>query len=309
MARKPKSLVQRKMLEARQHIKEKRYKEAQDILERINSPTAKKWLEQIHKIWFDKVSELVKKKKYEEALEILHTSTHPDTARWIKHAEKRMLEDDPFAEDDEDLDDLFSDDGDYHPEVNKPFDKRKAKATPTVDWDELHRQRTTQSSPIPATTSSGQQRQREMAQMMSFTTKAIVVLILYFVLFVPGVIANIVWHNEAKRMEKIAGQPLPGTGCLLWMRRLAYLSFVLAILGVFLFIAVLKPAMDTMDLEVELLSICWDETGFSGSCSDWEDRVWEQYEPTIRACDEEWDHSEYPYSFERCLFENGIPRP
>ncbi len=69
--------------------------------------------------------------------------------------------------------------------------------------------------------------------MKSYTTQVVVVIILYFVLFIPGLIANILWHEEGKRMEKIAGQPLPGVRALGLMRKWL---FILIIVGLVLFV-------------------------------------------------------------------------
>ena len=55
---------------------------------------------------------------------------------------------------------------------------------------------------------------RTSAQMKSYTGSAIVVLILYWIFWIPGLIANVIYYQEAKRMEKIAGHGLPGVGCL-----------------------------------------------------------------------------------------------
>jgi uncharacterized protein involved in cysteine biosynthesis len=51
----------------------------------------------------------------------------------------------------------------------------------------------------------------------SFTSPAIITLILYFVLWIPGLIANIVFWREAKRVEKLIGRSPEGLGCLTWM--------------------------------------------------------------------------------------------
>ena len=61
---------------------------------------------------------------------------------------------------------------------------------------------------------------RAAARLQSFTTKAVAVLVLYFVMWLPGFIANAVFYNEAKNTKREAGQGLPGTGCLavmLWL--------------------------------------------------------------------------------------------
>jgi hypothetical protein len=135
MAKKPKSLVQKKMLEARQHIKAKEYQEAQAILERIDHPTAKQWLQKIHKTWFEDTAKLVKAGKLEEALEILHNINHPKATKWIAATEKKMLDVDPFAEEPEE------DEDPHHPEVKRPLNQRKAQSTPNVTIDDYFEKR------------------------------------------------------------------------------------------------------------------------------------------------------------------------
>jgi hypothetical protein len=135
MTQKPKSLIQKKMIEARQHIKAKEYQEAQAILEKINHPTAKQWLQKIHKTWFEDTAKLVKAGKYEEALEILHNINHPKTAKWIAATEKKMLDVDPFAEEPEEEEDA------HHPEVNRPLNRRHAQSTPDVTIDDYFEKR------------------------------------------------------------------------------------------------------------------------------------------------------------------------
>jgi len=70
---------------------------------------------------------------------------------------------------------------------------------------------------------------RSAARMQSFTTKAVAVLVLYWVLYLPGLIANVIFYREAKRMEHIADADIPGTGCLATM---LWSNIVLIVLGV-----------------------------------------------------------------------------
>ena len=55
---------------------------------------------------------------------------------------------------------------------------------------------------------------RDAARLKSYTSAAIITMLIYPFLFIPGFIANLLWYNEAKRMENIAGESLPGVGCL-----------------------------------------------------------------------------------------------
>lgn len=56
--------------------------------------------------------------------------------------------------------------------------------------------------------------ERANARSKSYITAAVLTLILYFLLWIPGLIANIMYLTEARRMQGIAGQSLPGVGCL-----------------------------------------------------------------------------------------------
>lgn len=80
---------------------------------------------------------------------------------------------------------------------------------------------------------------RTAARLKSYTAHAVVVFILYFVLFLPGLIANVIFHNEGKRMEALAGQPLPGVGALGLMRRWMFIAFV--VVSVVLIVVLLIP--------------------------------------------------------------------
>ncbi|MGE0544176.1 MAG: hypothetical protein AB7R89_28755 [Dehalococcoidia bacterium] len=59
--------------------------------------------------------------------------------------------------------------------------------------------------------------QVQLARARSFTTPAMLTLLMYIVLWLPGLIANLLYYREAKATEQIAGQSLPGVGCLGWM--------------------------------------------------------------------------------------------
>jgi zinc-ribbon domain len=61
---------------------------------------------------------------------------------------------------------------------------------------------------------------RYVAATRSYTTPAVLTLVLYFVFWLPGLIANIVYWRAAVRDEKIVGQAPEGKGCLvalLWV--------------------------------------------------------------------------------------------
>jgi hypothetical protein len=48
----------------------------------------------------------------------------------------------------------------------------------------------------------------------SFTGKAVIALLLYFLLYIPGLIVNIMFIGEANRVRKETGQAPSGLGCL-----------------------------------------------------------------------------------------------
>lgn len=51
----------------------------------------------------------------------------------------------------------------------------------------------------------------------SFRRRAWLTLALYFVFWLPGLIANLVWWREAATTERYTGVKPEGTGCLLWL--------------------------------------------------------------------------------------------
>lgn len=53
------------------------------------------------------------------------------------------------------------------------------------------------------------------AEQKSFTTQAVITLVLYIVLWLPGLIANIVFYKEARSIQQITGREPAGKGCLL----------------------------------------------------------------------------------------------
>jgi hypothetical protein len=55
---------------------------------------------------------------------------------------------------------------------------------------------------------------RFAAQTRSFMPQAILTFILYWIVWVPGFIANLSSNGEAKAAERTAGNTLPGVGCL-----------------------------------------------------------------------------------------------
>ena len=60
------------------------------------------------------------------------------------------------------------------------------------------------------------ERQRAAAT-RDYTTPAVVTLILYFICWLPGVIANIIYFFQARQDEATVGREPQGKGCLLWL--------------------------------------------------------------------------------------------
>lgn len=58
------------------------------------------------------------------------------------------------------------------------------------------------------------ERQRAAAA-RDYTTPAVITLILYFVCWLPGVIANVIYYLQAQRDEAMIGRAPQGKGCLL----------------------------------------------------------------------------------------------
>lgn len=48
----------------------------------------------------------------------------------------------------------------------------------------------------------------------SFTGPAVITLILYFILWIPGLIANILFYKEAREIKRETGRAPAGMGCL-----------------------------------------------------------------------------------------------
>jgi hypothetical protein len=71
------------------------------------------------------------------------------------------------------------------------------------------------------------------APLPDFTTKAVITAVLYAVFWFPGIIGNVLWWLEAKRIKERAGSAPPGYGCLLWMLIL-FVGIPLVLIALFL---------------------------------------------------------------------------
>ncbi len=76
----------------------------------------------------------------------------------------------------------------------------------------------------------------------SFTTPAIITLVLYFFFWIPGLIANIVYFNEARSIQARTGREPEGKGCLLALLIVFGGLFALGIVG-FLLLGVFGATM------------------------------------------------------------------
>jgi hypothetical protein len=56
---------------------------------------------------------------------------------------------------------------------------------------------------------------RQSAALRSYVTPAVITLVLYFVLWIPGLIANIVYLNAANEDRHMSGIEPQGRGCLI----------------------------------------------------------------------------------------------
>ncbi len=91
-----------------------------------------------------------------------------------------------------------------------------------------------------STAKSGRRREHEaglgtelavaLAMQKSFTGKAFLTWFLYWILWFPGMIMNLVFLSEARRVARITGESPSGTGCL-WLLIWTHLLFPLALLA------------------------------------------------------------------------------
>lgn len=65
--------------------------------------------------------------------------------------------------------------------------------------------------------------------MRSFRGQAFIALVLYFPFFLPGLIANIIWWNQARSLEAATGIAPRGKGCLTGMLICAVILMLLSV--------------------------------------------------------------------------------
>jgi hypothetical protein len=91
-------------------------------------------------------------------------------------------------------------------------------------------------APPETTAGAPSEMERALARTKSYTGAAIAVFVLYSLAYLPGLIFNLMYLREARRMEQIAGQELPGTGCLssmVWAGVLVFIALVLFLMWFF----------------------------------------------------------------------------
>ena len=72
-----------------------------------------------------------------------------------------------------------------------------------------------------------------LVEQRSFTTPAVITMALYIVLWLPGLIANIIYLNEAKGIQRRSGRAPEGIGCL-WALLIVFT--ILPVLGLCAFV-------------------------------------------------------------------------
>ncbi len=82
---------------------------------------------------------------------------------------------------------------------------------------------------------TGQDVRCVMASMKSYIGASVVTFVLYWLFWFPGLIVNVMYYREARRMERLAAQNLPGVGCLMVQLALAVVWLVLVIYIAFRF--------------------------------------------------------------------------
>ncbi len=107
----------------------------------------------------------------------------------------------------------------------------------------------------------------EHARLKSYTWHALATLLLYLFFFIPGVIANIMFCQEAARMERIAGGRLPGAGLLRFM--LGLVAAIPLLILVLILLAVVSgglgsAASQTGDSRAVLLAVIVWGLGLGG---------------------------------------------
>lgn len=92
---------------------------------------------------------------------------------------------------------------------------------------------TGQYTPAPFSPANPYELARQSAAMRSYTTPAVITLVLYFVLWIPGLIANIVYLMAANDDRRTSGMEPQGRGCLVALLAVFILVPILGCVGFF----------------------------------------------------------------------------
>jgi len=72
--------------------------------------------------------------------------------------------------------------------------------------------------------------ERALAGSKSYVSAAVITFVAYIFFWLPGLIFNIMYINDARRTQEIAGHSLPGVGCLWALLIINLLGLVLLML-------------------------------------------------------------------------------
>ena len=160
---------------------------------------------------------LIKQKRYEEARDILEDiADNPTAQKWLTKLDevapkaKRKFEDD--------YDDPFGGIGDDYPR-----EREKAKL-----------------GGLPYSSTQGDPNQ---APHKDYTGISILIFFLYWLLWVPGIAANLYYLNDAREYQKYWGKKPNGVGCL-WAILLFNILPVLACCGLIFSLAAIGPEVE-----------------------------------------------------------------
>lgn len=147
--------------------------------------------------------ELLQAKEYDTARAILETiKDNPTAARWLEELDRIAPQKQKRA--------FTSEIVEYKPRphpVYIPPDQRKVSYR------------------------SGNDMEVVVARNKSYISAAVLTLILYWIFWLPGLIVNVMYLNEASRNQQIGGEKLPGVGCL-WLLLILNLLPLLALCGI-----------------------------------------------------------------------------
>jgi len=176
-------------------------------------------------------SELIRAKKYIEAKAILSTiADHPKAQEWMVRIDDIMQDDDdPFGD--------FGND-DFYNEKPKRGKVNVHKSRNTVNVGK---------SKNDAFNAYGQVNVKRPTR--DYTTLSLFILLLYWVFWLPGLIANIIFLNEAKQVEKDSGKRPDGMGCLWALLVFNVIPFI-AICGVIFSLVLIGPEVEEIFDEI-----------------------------------------------------------